>query len=146
VGRRPIHLKDANMSHGRRPAVTEEEHFQIWLEKNWDRPLSDEVERLQDELKRLETMHAADIRRLRKAELAWWSLIRKGFLACLGLVTLLLWYMNSYSETKGALEEVCAFIAREVSAKIKENAGETLAEDLKEVNNACNEKFALGSR
>ena len=54
--------------------TTEEENFQCWLEKNWDRPLSDEVERLQDELKRLEIMHEADIRRLqwviRMAELA----------------------------------------------------------------------------
>jgi hypothetical protein len=40
-------------------AVTEED-FQVWLEKNRERPLSDEVERLQDELRRLETMHAAD--------------------------------------------------------------------------------------
>jgi hypothetical protein len=44
--------------------TTEEENFQCWLEKNWDRPLSDEVERLQNELKRLEIMHEADIRRL----------------------------------------------------------------------------------
>ena len=36
--------------------TTEEENFQCWLEKNWDRPLSDEVERLQDEVKRLEIM------------------------------------------------------------------------------------------
>ena len=54
--------------------TTEEENFQCWLEKNWDRPLSDEAERLQDELKRLEIMHEADIRRLqwviRMAELA----------------------------------------------------------------------------
>ena len=132
------------MTRGRRLAMTtEEENFQVWLEKNWDRPLSDEVERLQDELKRLETMHAADIRRLRRAESEWWGLLRKGFLVCLGLVALLLWYMNSYSETRGALKEVCAFIAREVSAKIKDDAGGTLAEDLKEVNGVCNEKAAL---
>jgi hypothetical protein len=119
------------MSHRRQHIMTtEEENFQAWLEKNWDRPLSDEVERLQDEQKRLESMHAADIRRLRKAELAWWSLIRKGFLVCLSLVALLLWYMNSNSETRGALKEVCAFIAREASA----NVGGTLAEDLKEAN------------
>lgn len=74
-----------NMTRGRRLAMTtEEENFQAWLEKNWDRPLSDEVGRLQDELKRLETMHAADIRRLRKAESEWWGLLRKAFLVCLG--------------------------------------------------------------
>jgi hypothetical protein len=129
---------------GRLAMTTEEENFQAWLEKNWDRPLSDEVERLQDELKRLETMHAADIRRLRRAESEWWGLLRKGFLVCLGLVALLLWYMNSYSETRGALEEVCALIGRDVSTKIKEDAGGTLAEDLKEINSVCNENAALG--
>jgi hypothetical protein len=110
---------------GHRLAVMEEENFQVWRQN--------EVERLEDEQKRLESMHAADIRRLRKAELAWWSLIRKGFLACLGLVALLLWYMNSYSETRGALKEVCAFIVREVSA----NVGGTLAEDFKEIKDVC---------
>ena len=30
-----------------------EENFQLWLEKNWDRPLSDEIERLQHGLERL---------------------------------------------------------------------------------------------
>src|SRR5512144_672387 len=125
--------------------TTEEENFQAWLEKNWDRPLSDEVERLQDELKRLETMHAVEIRRLRRAESEWWGLLRKEFLVCLGLVALLLGYMNSYSEKRGALEEVCAFIAHEVSAKIKDDAGGTLAEDLKEVNSVCSEKAALGA-
>jgi hypothetical protein len=132
------------MSRGRRTALTEED-FQVWLEKNRERPLSDEVERLQDELRRLETMHAADIRRLQKAASERWGLMRKGFLVCVGLVALLLWYMNSYLETRAALEEVCAFIAPEVSAKIKEDAGGTLAEDLKEVNSVCNEKAALGA-
>lgn len=132
------------MTRGRRLAMTtKEENFQVWLKKNWDRPLSDKVQRLQDELKRLEAMHAADIRRLRRAESEWWSLLRKGFLVCLGLVALLLWYMNSYSETRGALKEVCALIAGEVSANIKENAGGTPAEDLKEVNSVCDEKAAL---
>jgi len=102
--------------------TTEEENFQCWLEKNWDRPLSDEVERLQDEPKRLEIIHEADIRRLqwviRMAELA-----RKAFLVCLGLVALLLWYMNSYSEMRAALNVACAFIASEASAKLKEDAG-----------------------
>jgi hypothetical protein len=125
--------------------VTEDEDFQVWLKENWDRPLSDEVERLQDELKRLEAARGADLRRLCKADAAWWSLIRKGFLVCLGLVALVLWYMNSYSETRGALKEVCAFIMREASAKIKKDAGGTLAEDLKEVNSVCNEKAALAA-
>src|SRR4029078_5477377 len=83
--------------------TTEEENFQCWLEKNWDRPLSDEVERLQDELKRLEITHEADIRRLQRVESEWRSLLRKAFLVCLGLVALLLWYMNSYSEMRAAL-------------------------------------------
>ena len=47
--------------------MTEEANFQAWLEKNWDRPLSDEVERLQNALKRLESVRTADLRRLRKA-------------------------------------------------------------------------------
>jgi hypothetical protein len=127
------------MSHGRRLAITEEENFQIWLENNRDRPLSDEVERLQDELKRLEAGRRADLRRLHKADAAWWSLMRKGFLGCLGLVALLLWYMNSYLETRGALQEACAFITRGLS----EDAGETLAEDLRAANSICNEKIAL---
>jgi hypothetical protein len=122
--------------------TTEEENFQAWLEKNWDRPLSDEVERLQDELKRLETVLAADTRRLRKAESEWWGLLRKAFLVCLGLVTLLLWYMNSYSETTGALREVCTIIAGEVSAKVEEDAGGALAENLKEANSVCDQKAA----
>ena len=67
--------------------------------KNWDRPLSDEVERPQDALKRLESARAGDIRRLRGAESEWWRLLRKAFVMCLGLVALLLWYINGYSET-----------------------------------------------
>jgi hypothetical protein len=66
------------MSHRRRPAVTEEEDFQVWIEKNWDRPLSDEVERLHHELKRLEAVRRTDLHRLHKADAAWWSLMRKG--------------------------------------------------------------------
>jgi hypothetical protein len=50
--------------------------------------------------------------------------------------------MNSYSETKGTLKEVCALIAREVSAKIKDDDGGSLAENLKEVNDVCNENAA----
>jgi hypothetical protein len=122
--------------------TAEEDNFQIWLEKNWDRPLSDEVERLQDELKRLETVLAADSHRLRRAESEWWRLLRKGFLACLGLVALLLWYMNNYSETKAALSEVCALVAGEVSAKIKANPGGTTVGELKEVTSVCDEKAA----
>ena len=133
------------MSHRRRLAVTEEEDFQVWIEKNWDRPLSDEVERLHHELKRLEAVRRTDLHRLRKADAAWWSLMRKGFLMCLGLVALLLWYMNRYSETRGALEEMCAFIAREVNAKIKEDVRGTLAEELRGVNALCNEKAAVGA-
>src|SRR5512136_1024801 len=96
------------MTRGRRLAMTtEQENFQVWLEKNWDRPLSDEVERLQDALKRLETMHAADTRRLQRAESEWWGLLRKLFLGCLGLVALVLWYMNSYSKRK-ARSKRCA--------------------------------------
>ena len=79
------------------------------------------MERLQDELKRLEIMHE------------------------LGLVALLLWYMNSYSEMRAALNVACAFIASEASAKLKEDAGGIPAEDLKEVNSVCNEKAALGA-
>ena len=132
------------MTRGHRLAMTaEEDNFQVWLEKNWDRPLSDEVERLQDELKRLETVLAADSRRLRRAESEWWGLLRKGFLACLGLVALLLWYMNNYSETRGALREVCALVASEVSAKIKADAGGTTAKDLKDASSVCDEKAAL---
>ena len=123
--------------------TAEEDNFQVWLEKNWDRPLSDEVERLQDELKRLETALAADTRRLRRAESEWWGLLRKGFLACLGLVALLLWYMNNYSETRGALREVCALVAGEVSAKVKADAGGTPAENLKDANSICDQKAAL---
>src|SRR5262245_14228131 len=132
------------MTRGRRIAMTtEEQNFQVWLEKNWDRPLSDEVERLQDELKRSETVHAADIRRLRRAESEWWSLLRKGFLVCLGLVALLLWYVNNYSETRGALREVCVLIAGEVSEMVKEDAGGTPAENLKDANSVCDQKAAL---
>src|SRR5262245_24833980 len=125
------------MSRGRRLAMMEEQNFQIWLENNWDRPLSDEVERLQDELKRLENARRADLRRLHKADATWWSLIRKGFLGCLGLTALLLWYMNSYFETRGALREACTFIRHGLSVEIKEHAVETLPEDLKAANSVC---------
>ena len=100
------------MPHGRRLVRTEEENFQAWLEKNWDRPLSDEVERLQDALKRLESTHEDDIRRLRGAESEWWRLLRVAFVTCLGLVALLLWYINSYSETKCAQRRVRVHRAR----------------------------------
>jgi hypothetical protein len=133
------------MPHGHRVVRTEEEKFQTWLEKNWDRPLSDEVERLQDALKRLESTHAGDIRRLRGGESAWWRLLRIAFVVCLGLVALLLWYIDSYSKTNGALEGVCAFVAREVSETIKGDARRTLPEDLKEVNSLCLEKTALAA-
>jgi len=145
LGRHPIHSRVATMPHGRRLVRTEEENFQAWLEKNWDQPLSDEIERLQDALKRLESTHTADIRRLRRAESEWWRLLRKAFVMCLGLVALLLWYIDSYSETKGALEGVCAFVAREVSETVKEDARGTLPEELKGVNSLCNEKAALAA-
>ena len=127
-----------NMIRGRRLAMTtEEENFQVWLEKNWDRPLSDEVERLQGELKRSETVLAADLCRLRKAESEWWGLLRIGFLVCLGLVALLLWHINNYLETKGALKEVCALVAGKVStAKMPER-------DLKEIISVCDERATL---
>ena len=91
----------------------------------------------------MEVIYRADVRRLRKAASEWWSLIRKAFLAGLGLVALLLWYMNSYSETRGALKEVCAFIAREASARGKDGVGRPLAGDLGDVNEVCYEKGVL---
>ena len=48
----------------------EEENFQVWLAKNWDQPLSNEVERLQHELERLQVMHRAYARRLEEARSA----------------------------------------------------------------------------
>ena len=119
-----------------------EENFQLWLEKNWNRPLSDEIERLQHGLERLKGMHRADARRLETARAASWGLIRKGFLLSLGMLAVLLSYMNGYSEKEGALKQVCAFIAREVSAKSKDNR-ETVAEDLKAVNGVCDEQVVL---
>jgi hypothetical protein len=47
--------------------------------------------------------------------------------------------------TKEERTEACAFIAREASAKIKEDRGGRLAEDLKEVSDVYNEKDALGA-
>jgi hypothetical protein len=58
-------------------------------------------------------------------------------------VTLLLWYMNSYSETTGALREVCTLIAGEVSATVKKDAGGTPANDLNEASSVCDQKAAL---
>lgn len=58
---------------------------------------------------------------------------------------ILLWYMNSYTETRGALKETCAFIEREASTRIKEDARGMLAGDLQEVNSVCYEKDALGA-
>ena len=104
--------------------TTEEENFQVWLEKNWDRPLSDEVERLLDALKRLETVHAADTRRLQRAASEWWGLLRKLFLVCLGLVALVLWYMNSYSETRYAQRGVRVNRARGAAQRSKTMKGE----------------------
>jgi ferric-dicitrate binding protein FerR (iron transport regulator) len=124
----------------------EEENFQVWLAKNWDQPLSNEVERLQHELERLQVMHRADARRLEEARSARRGLIRYVFLLSLGMLALLLWFMNRYSETRDALQEVCAFIAREVNAKIKEDAAETPSGSLKQVHGICDEKVALGAK
>ena len=79
---------------------------------------------------------------MRKAESEWWSLIRKAFLVGLGLVALLLWFMNSYLGSRGALNEICAFIAREASAKIDDGA-RRLSADLEGAQNVCSEKGAL---
>jgi hypothetical protein len=129
------------MARGHRTS-TEEKDFQTWLANNWNRPLSDEVARLQDEVSRLEARDAINCRLLLKAESEWWSLARKGFLAVLVLVALLLWHMNSYLEARGALKEVCALVAGKVSAKIKADAGGTTAEELKVVTSVCDEKAA----
>jgi len=88
-------------------------------------------------------MHRADARRLEEARSARRGLIRYVFLLSLGMLALLLWYMNRYSETRDALQAVCAFIAREVSAKIKEDAAETPVESLKQVHGICDEKVAF---
>jgi hypothetical protein len=53
--------------------------------------------------------------------------------------------MATKSETRDALKEVCAFIARDLSAKIKEDAAETLVENLKQVHGVCDEQVALGA-
>jgi hypothetical protein len=80
--------------------MMEEENFQTWLAHNRNQPLSEEVTRLQSLVTRLEARHGTDYRRLRRAESEWWSLLRKGFLVSLGLVAVLLWYLNSYLETR----------------------------------------------
>ena len=131
------------MARGHRTSVTEEQDFQTWLANNWNRPLSDEVARLQDEVNRLEARHAVNFRRHLKAESEWWSLARKGFLVGLGMVALLLWQMNSYLDATGALKEVCAFIAREASARVKDaagSAGRPFAGDLENANSVCHER------
>ena len=102
--------------------MKEEEDFQTWLADNRDLPLSEEVTRLQRVVTRLEARHQTDYRRLQRAESEWWSLLRKGFLVCLGLVAVLLWYLNGYLETKGSLEVVCGFIARGAENHITDDA------------------------
>ena len=102
--------------------MMEEENFQTWLAHNRDLPLSEEVTRLQRVVTRLEARHQTDYRRLQRAESEWWSLLRKGFLVCLGLVAVLLWYLNGYLETKGSLEVVCGFIARGAQNHITDDA------------------------
>jgi len=123
--------------------MMEEENFQTWLAHNRDRPLSEEVARLQSLVTRLEARHGTDYRCLRKAESERWRLIRKGFLVCLGLVAVLLWYLNSYLETKGSLEVVCAFIAREAQNKIRDDAWGIIPGDLEDAHRVCSEEGAL---
>jgi hypothetical protein len=130
------------MARGHRTS-TEEQDFQTWLANNWNRPLSDEVARLQDEVSRLEARDAINCRLLLKAESEWWSLARKGFLAVLVLVALLLWHMNSYLEARGALKEVCAFIPREVTARVKDGVVGPLIGDLGNLNDVCYERGVL---
>jgi hypothetical protein len=123
-------------------AMMEEENFQTWLAHNRNQPLSEEVTRLQSLVTRLEAKHQTDYRRLRRAESEWWSLLRKGFLVCLGLVAVLLWYLNSYLETKGSLEVVCGFIAREAQNKIRDDARGSPG-DLEDAHRVCSEEGAL---
>jgi hypothetical protein len=60
-----------------------------------------------------------------------------------GVGGLLLWHMNSYLEARGALKEVCAFIAREVSARVKGDSAMPFAGDLEDANNVCHERGIL---
>ena len=106
----------------------EEENFQTWLAHNRNQPLSKEVTRLQSLVARLEARHETDYRRLRRAELEWWSLLRKGFLVCLGLVAVLLWYLNSYLDS---------FIARENN--IRDDAWSISPGNLADAHRACEE-------
>jgi hypothetical protein len=123
--------------------MMEEENFQTWLAHNRNQPLSEEVTRLQSLVTRLEARHGTDYRRLRRAESEWWSLLRKGFLVSLGLVAVLLWYLNSYLETKGSLEVVCGFIAREAQNKIRDDAWGIIPGDLEDAHRICSEESAL---
>ena len=70
-------------------------------------------------------------------------MLRKGFLVCLGLVAVLLWYLNSYLETKGSLEVVCGFIAREAPNKIRDDAWGIIPGDLEDARGVCSEENAL---
>jgi hypothetical protein len=123
--------------------MMEEENFQSWMAHNRNRPLSEELTRLQSLVTRLEARHGTDYRRLRKAKAEWWSLLRKGFLVCLGLVAVLLWYLNSYLDTKGSLEVVCGFIAREAQNKIRDDAWGISPGDLADAHRVCSEEGAL---
>ena len=62
-----------------------------------------------------------------------------GFLVCLGLVAVLLWYLNSYLETKGSLEVVRGFIAPEAQNKIRHDAWGIIPADLEGAHRACSE-------
>ena len=123
--------------------MMEEENFQTWLAHNRNQPLSEEVARLQSLVTRLEARHQTDYWRLRRAESEWWSSLRKGFLVCLALVVVLLWYLNSYVETKSSLETVCAFIAREVQNKTRDDARGIIPGGLEDTHRVCSEESAL---
>ena len=123
--------------------MMEEENFQSWLAHNRNRPLSEEVTRLQSLVTRLEARHGTDYRRLRTAKSEWWSLLRKGFLVCLGLVAVLLWCLNSYLDTKGSLQAVCGFIAREAKNTSRDDAWGISPGDLADAYRLCSKEGAL---
>ena len=75
--------------------MMEEENFQTWLAHNRDRPLSEEVTRLQSLVTRLEARHRTDYGRLRRAESEWWSLIRKGFLSHRAVIACHRWIIDA---------------------------------------------------
>ena len=60
----------------------------------------------------------------------------------LGLVAALLWYLNSYVQTKGSLEVACGFITREAQNKIRDASG-IMPGDLEDANRVCSKEHAL---